>query len=44
MRLTAYLNGIRVGWFEQQDGRPITLEYDPSGWPTPRGRARSEGG
>lgn len=28
MRLTAYVNGIRVGWFTQIDGRAITLEYD----------------
>ncbi|HCS59989.1 MAG TPA: type II toxin-antitoxin system HipA family toxin [Microbacterium sp.] len=28
MKLTAYLNGIRVGWFKQQAGGAITLEYD----------------
>ncbi len=28
MRLTAYLNGIRVGWFEQPRGGAITLDYD----------------
>ncbi|BDZ55406.1 type II toxin-antitoxin system HipA family toxin [Agromyces marinus] len=28
MRLTAYLNGTRVGWFEQLGGGTITLEYD----------------
>ena len=29
MRLTAYLDGTRVGWFEQPAGGAITLEYDP---------------
>lgn len=38
MRLTAYLGGTRVGWFDQRDGTPITLEYDPA-WQRYAGRA-----
>ena len=37
MRLTTYLNGTRIGWFEQRDGRAITLEYDPV-WQRQAGR------
>ena len=37
MRLTAYLNGTRVGWFEQQASRATTLEYDPA-WQNSAGR------
>lgn len=28
MKLTAYLNGIRVGWFEQLQSGSVVLEYD----------------
>jgi len=37
MRLTVYLRGTRVGWFEQRDGGQITLEYDPA-WRRSAGR------
>lgn len=37
MRLTAYLNGTRVGWFDQRSAREITLEYDPA-WQHKAGR------
>lgn len=54
MRLTAYLNGRRVGWFEQPNGRAITLEYDRAwqddagraelSWSLPKSRRRHDGG
>lgn len=28
MRLTAYLNGTRIGWFEQRSDGAIALDYD----------------
>lgn len=37
MRLTAYLNGTRVGWFDQPGGGTISLEYD-SAWQQRAGR------
>ena len=53
MRLTAYLNGRRVGWFDQRDGGSITLEYDRAwqagpdrtelSWSLPKSR-RTHGG
>ena len=53
MRLTAYLNGSRVGWFEQLTTGAITLEYDPVwrreggrrelSWSMPKSRRRHTG-
>lgn len=54
MRLTAYLNGIRVGWFEQRGtDSAITLEYDTAwqrragrlelSWSLPKSRRRHAG-
>ncbi|QAY73714.1 type II toxin-antitoxin system HipA family toxin [Agromyces protaetiae] len=53
MRLTAYMNGHRVGWFDQLDGGRITLEYDRAwqsgadrtelSWSLPKTRRRHDG-
>lgn len=53
MKLTAYLNGTRVGWFEQLRTGAIALEYDASwqnesgrrelSWSLPKSRKRHEG-
>ncbi|WP_345803361.1 HipA domain-containing protein [Microbacterium sp. AZCO] len=37
MRLTAYLDGARVGWFTQNDFGDIVLEFDPT-WQRDAGR------
>lgn len=37
VRLTAYLDGRRIGWFTQRDGRDISLEFDPA-WQRDAGR------
>ena len=37
MRLTAYLDGRRIGWFTQRDGGDVALEYD-SAWQRDAGR------
>ncbi|QTX05603.1 type II toxin-antitoxin system HipA family toxin [Agromyces archimandritae] len=54
MRLTAYLNGHRAGWFELPNGGEITLEYDRAwqagagrlelSWSMPKSRRRHGGG
>lgn len=53
MRLTAYLNGTRVGWFEQVQTGRVALEYDPDwqkaagrrelSWSLPKSRRRHTG-
>lgn len=53
MRLTAYLNGGRVGWFEQVSTGAVALEYDPVwqeeggrrelSWSLPKSRRRHVG-
>lgn len=37
MRLTAYVDGVRVGWFEQNSGGAVALEYDRA-WQQRRSR------
>ncbi|WP_417562276.1 type II toxin-antitoxin system HipA family toxin [Microbacterium sp.] len=37
MRLTTYVDGMRVGWFEQTDSGAITLDYDQR-WQNTSGR------
>ena len=37
MRLTAYLDGRRVGWFTQRDSGDVALEFDPA-WQRDAGR------
>ena len=37
MRLTAYLDGRRIGWFTQRDGGDVALEFDPA-WQRDAGR------
>jgi serine/threonine-protein kinase HipA len=37
VKLTAYLNGLRVGWFEQLRTGAVVLEYDPT-WQQGGGR------
>ncbi len=37
MKLTAYLSGQRIGWFTQQDGGDVALEFDPA-WQRDAGR------
>jgi len=53
VRLAAYLNGARVGWFEQLRTGAVVLEYDPSwredggrrelSWSLPKSRRRHTG-
>lgn len=30
VRLTAYLDGRRIGWFTQRGGGDVSLEFDPA--------------